>query len=431
MDDSTYRLRDTDHTDLFGAYLAIHAIPDALLLLHTTVGCKFKTQRHLVEHDRARESHNRRVWTGVDDVQMIRGSAESLDAFARTWHERRRPGLLAIATNATVELTGLDIDAVVAGLRRDLPCPVIAVRAPGYDGTMWRGYRRVVDAVAGLADWSRPAAASSVALVGYLFDRYERDHAANLAEVRRLLAAVGLDTAGVLLGGEPVASVLEAASAATLVTLPYAHPLADGLASRTGRTVARADLPIGLKGTAEFLRTVAAAAGVDATRVEGVIERELARAAPLVARVAQHTERLRVAVYLDTPMAAAVTAYLAELGVEVPLVCLADGEEASVEAFHEATRRLDAPLPDQPRVVPAPSRDRGIELYREAASVEPVPVVVGSSVQRDGLAGLDVAVIELGFPSAGKHWVYPVPFMGFNGAVAIAQRLMDARERAF
>ena len=42
-------------------------INDALLLLHTTVGCKFKTQRHLVEHDRARESHNRRVWTGVDE----------------------------------------------------------------------------------------------------------------------------------------------------------------------------------------------------------------------------------------------------------------------------------------------------------------------------------------------------------------------------
>lgn len=423
--DVPFRLRTLDHTDLFGIYLAMHAIPDSLLLLHTTVGCKFKTQRHLVEHDWLRESHNRRIWTGVDDIQVIRGSADSLLEFARTWYKRRRPGLLAITTNATVELTGMDVDAVAKTLSSELPCKVLAFRTPGYEGNLWRGYRRAMEAFLGLVDWSNEPLPNSVAIVGYVFDRYERDHAANLAELRRLLSLLGLSVVSVLFSGEPTATLLRVGAAKTLIVLPNAHPLS----LPSDREVIATDLPIGLAGTANFLRAVGRAAGVDDQKVEALIERELSRAVKPVAAAVRHLRRQRVAIYLDTFTAAAVAAYLTELELEVPLVCLTDGDEADTTTFFEITRRIGTEFVEPPLVVAKPSRDQGLELYREAAAIEPIPVVIGSNFEQQGLE--EAAVIELGFPSASKHFVYPMPYMGFSGAVALAQRLLDAAGRSF
>ncbi|MBM4395563.1 MAG: hypothetical protein FJ087_07730 [Deltaproteobacteria bacterium] len=438
MTRSPYALADTDHGDLFGVFLAVHALPGSVLLLHTTVGCKFKTQLHLYGHDAFRESHNRRLWTGVDEVRLIAGSGERLIRFATTWYERRRPDLFVVTTNAAVELSAVDVEAAVEDLRRRLPCPVLLLPAPGYQGSLWGGYSRMVSAVAGLADWTAPRDPAAVGLAGYPFDRYEMDHVANLGEVRRLLKAVGLDLAGTLFSGEPLAAVRGIARAGTLIALPYAAPAVPALAAASGRPVATLDLPVGLAGSAAFLRAASAAAatptataaGLPDARTEAAIDRELARAAPLAARVADRVAGLRAAVCLDTPLAAAVTAFLLDLGLEVPLACLTDGVQANPAAFHATLDRLGAPPAGRPAVLAAPSRDEARDALLAEAARSPIPVIVGSAVQAGyGVPG--AAVVQLGYPATGKHQVYPVPWMGSNGAVALAQRVMDAAAGAF
>ena len=37
-----------------------------------------------------------------------------------------------------------------------------------------------------------------------------------------------------------------------------------------------------------------------------------------------------------------------------------------------------------------------------------------------------IKTVQLGFPSLRKHFVYTLPYMGFNGAAALAQRILDA-----
>jgi hypothetical protein len=81
-------------------------------------------------------------------------------------------------------------------------------------------------------------------------------------------------------------------------------------------------------------------------------------------------------------------------------------------------------------VLAGPSRDEALRAFREECGREYIPVLVGSSLQY-GYVDRDWAVVELGFPSAEKHAVYPVPWMGFNGAVALVQRLLDASKRVF
>ena len=426
IDLSPYELRDSDHTDLFGIFMAVHALPGAVLLLHTTVGCKFKTQLHLAHHDWMRESHNQRLWTGVDDVRLIRGSGERLVEFATTWYERRKPELFLVATSTAVELSAFDVESAVETLRRTLPCPVILMKAPGYDGSLWRGYRRVVRAALGLVDWSRPPEPSSIAIAGYLMDRYEMDHAANLNELRRLFGLLGLKASTILFGGEEVSQVLGASAARAVIALPYAHDLVTSPVPLGGRPVVPTDLPIGLEGTSAFLRAAADGLGLDRALVDLVIRREQGRAAPRIALAAKQLRGARAALFLDTPTAAAVHAFASQMGVQVDLVCLTDGEEASEEAFWSASTRLGAAPARRPEILVGPSRDgamRALFRLRDRARVQ---LVVGSSFQQAVLSREWATTVEIGYPSSTKHWIYPMPWMGYNGAVALAQRFLDA-----
>jgi nitrogenase molybdenum-iron protein alpha/beta subunit len=421
-----FQLRHLDHTDLFGIFMGVHALPGSVMLLHTTVGCKFKTQLHLVDHDWFhQDSHNERLWTGVDDARLIQGSGRRLIEFATTWYERRKPSVFVVTTNAAVELSSFDVEAAVAELRELLPCPVLLIKAPGYDGSLWRGYRRMLESVTGLLDWTVQAEPDRVALAGYLFDRFEMEHAANLSEIRRLLKGIGLTLSGTLLGGEPLPALAQVTRAAHIALLPYAHQL-EGSLGRPGRRVTPLDLPVGLHGTGVFLRKLGLAAGLAPGIVEDAIERELARAVPLVSRAARRLSGVRVAVFLDTPMAAAVCAFLTEIGCAVPLVCLTDGDEGTEDSFVEAAARLGATFPAAPRIMAGPSRDQAMAAFREEIEREHVPLIVGSSLERAALFEGQSSVIEMGYPSVDKHFVYPLPWMGYNGAVALVQRFLDA-----
>ena len=429
MDLSEFELHDQDHTDLFGIFLGVHALPGAVLFLHTTVGCKFKTQMHLVDHDWFRESHNQRLWTGVDDQRLIAGSGRRLVEFATTWYERRKPSLVVVTTNAAVELSALDVEAAVEELRGRLPCPVLLLKAPGYEGGVHRGYARLLRAVIPLLEWDRAPREDRVTLAGYLFDRYEMDHAANMKEIRRLLNALGLYLGGVLFGGEPFETLKRTAPEAATVAL---FPLVHGLdVPGTRRTVA-VDIPLGLRGSAEFLRRVGAAAGLDRAGIESLIDREYERAVPLIARAARRIEGLRIGVFLDSALAAAVAAFLTDLGAEVPFVALLGRADADETRFREAFQRLAPPGSPPPRtILCGPSRNEAVRRFLEVASEAPIPVAVGSTVQRLVLNRHLTFVVELGFPATGRHAIYPMPFLGFNGALALTQRILDAVHTTF
>jgi nitrogenase molybdenum-iron protein alpha/beta subunit len=426
-----FRLRPVDHTDLFGIFMGVHAIPNTVMLLHTTVGCKFKTQMHLVDHDWFSESHNQRLWTGVDDVRLIQGSGKRLLQFATTWYERRHPELFVVTTNAAIELSAFDVEAAVQELQATLPCPVILLKAPGHEGSYQRGYRRFIEAICELVDWDVKPQEKRVSLVGYLFDRFEMDHAANLSELRRLLLAAGLEPGVNLLEGRKLGVLANVAKSQIIGVLPVAKTMISTFEKLPDRKVVSLDLPIGLNGTAQFLRTLVAAAGGNLDELETVIDREMARAVPLIAHGARRLKGTRVAIFQDTPTAIALAAFLWELDCEVPLVALSETEPVDPQVFFDGIERLGVKFANQPVVLSNASRDGGLAEYRRLVEEDPIPVVIGSSLQKAALGAGQAAVIELGYPSVYKHSLFPVPWLGFNGALALVQRLVDALNYAF
>ena len=101
----------------------------------------------------------------------------------------------------------------------------------------------------------------AVAVVGYLRDRDEPDHAGNLRELRRLLGALGLRVVSVWLSGGGRAELEAAARARLVISFPYARAAARVVAKRLHVRLCEVDLPFGLAATERFLLTVGAQAG--------------------------------------------------------------------------------------------------------------------------------------------------------------------------
>ncbi|MCA9572618.1 MAG: hypothetical protein KC656_32480, partial [Myxococcales bacterium] len=287
-----YALKSMDYGQLTGLALACHAIPDAFLLMHVGVGCKNKATAHLLTHDWAEHGNVREGWTEVGDQDLILGASERAGPYLRSWVKRLDPAVVVVTSVTFIDLAGEDLADRLVVAARDLPCPVLYVKTPGYDPDMYAGYAKLVLAVVEQADWSgEPTAPRQVTILGSWFDRYEGDHEGNLQQLSALVRLAGLEPGPVLLSGKPWAELLQAPASGLVLELPYTLPVRKRLRRRLKqRTVAQVDLPMGLTGTTRWVREVATAAGT----LDAALERRLAsREAYVRGKLATMVERWR------------------------------------------------------------------------------------------------------------------------------------------
>lgn len=422
-----FSLAPVPHTGLFGVFLGVHAVGDALHVLHTGVGCKGKTQRQLVEHDLGREAHPQVGWTELSEEDLIRDVAARLREAVPELQRRRQAAALLVTASAAVELTFTDLEGECAQLESALGVPVVLLPGVATAADLYVGYGAVVRTLVERVDWRLPVADPPVvSLVGYFFHRYEHEQAANIAELRRLVEALGARLGPTFLAGETVDSLRRAHAARLLVRLPYAGMDAEQLGGLTSRDVCVAGLPLGMRATSAWLRRVGAALGVPTTRVESLVS---AREARLASRLDLARRRLggrRLAILADTPLAAGWVLLAQELGLEIPLVCLLDrtlGGEAELRAqladcggdLSSATRVVASPtLPELRGLAGAPGEPPTFDL------------VVRPDLSLNHTSWAQLPTVEMGFPAPHKHFVFPLPELGYNGVAALAQRLLDA-----
>jgi nitrogenase molybdenum-iron protein alpha/beta subunit len=459
-----FALKAHHYGRISGVSLASHAVRDAFLLLHSGVGCKYKAAAQISTHDWGRQPHRREGWTEVGDAALVRGAAARVGPYVRSWYDRQQPGLILVCSASHLEMTGEDIAAAVREAGTSVPCPVRYVPGFGFDGDLYSGYAAVLAAVLELVPWSSEAPKTGhVSVVGYPFDRYEADHTANLHQLASLLGELGLTLDAVLLSGQPLARLQRAARSSLLIALPTARSLDDALAA-TGREVVHTGLPLGLRGTRRWLQAVGQAAGVApralqrvTSRLERYARRELT---PLRERVLGS----RVALFADTPSAVGLAGFLEEVGLAVRLVGLRDRTMGGVEAFTQDLQALGATLRPDAEVWADPSLLRIRHGLGRLVRGGELAAVLGSAAEMRVLEGLDpqggggrdpggasargfrspmaggpaasrsfpaagrppLARLTVGFPATGYHVIHPLPSLGYGGAVALGQRLLDA-----
>ena len=349
MDDLTLDdliIRASSHTPFFGIYLASHAILDAMCMCHASVGCKVKTQEHLVRHDGVQDAHNRRRYSQLIDEDLIQGSTEQLEdeiaAFARRLHSQ----LVVIDCSTPLSLQVQPLQAVVERSRARTGVDVVHVHARNYQDDLWGGYAataatlflRQFEKAAEQGPLPKPRA-DEVSVLGLPFDRYEGDSTGNVAEVRRLLWGLGLKAKAVFFAGEPYATLSEAVHAGHHLALPWLKPALPALRTAGSRTVGTRTagplaagplaagvtlveppgLPMGFAGTRQWLLQVARQTGADLRRAEAFADAELQAAKPLAELARRSLQGRRFAAFAEAPRLAGLVALLQELGM-VPAV---------------------------------------------------------------------------------------------------------------
>ena len=109
-----FALKVHNYGRMTGVSVALHAVPDAFLVLHTGVGCKYKGSNQLMLHDLARPALHREGYTEISDIVFVKGSASRIGPYLRSWYEKRRPAYMAVVASTFIEMAGEDIAAEVA-----------------------------------------------------------------------------------------------------------------------------------------------------------------------------------------------------------------------------------------------------------------------------------------------------------------------------
>ncbi len=409
---------------LDGALLAGGAIPDAVLV-YCGATCIDERARHTIpRHDRGQTllgpgSATRLVTTFTDDSMSPMGTARVLEETARKVLAARRPGLLILAELSCVTLAGEDLKATAGAIGAWFPSPVVAAVSRRLARDCADAFGSVLCGIAaGLPEeaFSRGLAADRVALLGYFFDRHEGDRTGDVAVLREMLGALGLKLEAPWLSGAGMAELSAAAGASVILALPQGLAAARLLAARSGARVVPVDLPVGLGGTAAWLRRVGAALGREGA-AERYISSQLDRVVPrLEWVVSRELEGRRAAVCAAPEWLRGLVPFLdLELGVEVGLAlprgrCLPDG---GLVDENDPAREIDPSVE---------TLCAGLGRVRAAGGLD---LVIGSSWERRSAQGLldGCGWVEFGYPSLNRHFLSPAPHLGFEGALTWAERL--------
>ncbi|MFA6316121.1 MAG: nitrogenase component 1 [Elusimicrobiota bacterium] len=407
---------------LLGVYLAVNAISDAYILVDgpdcTLYKAHFIHGRHDLQSSLLSITGQHRVlFTNV----CSRGVVKEHDALLRrhllTLGGLKESGLVLVTALPMCSITGVDYGRVLRSLKGKLAKTSIDIPPDSLVGDWLDGYDQAMASLArGLGLAKGRASKGRVALVGHLMDRNEADQQANVVELKRMVAALGLETVSVWLDGGPAAALKAAERAGLVVSLPYGRLAGRRIAETTGAKLVEAELPFGLVKTQSFLRQVGKAAGKSA-QAEAFIEAELSRVVPRLQWLAPQRFLGKTAAFMGDP-------YLLDgfLDIAEDLGMRVTGAVSRGRAAHGA----GLPKPED--------RHPGVRVLREPPVFSqevrdlmsaPKDLFVSCWCEREW-PSMENRALEFGFPSYRHHALFDRPFLGFNGMLGFVERMSDA-----
>ena len=403
---------------LLGVFLGLNAVSDAAVMVDGANCVMVKADLIAGNHDLfstllSETGRHRILCTMSTPVNPPKNPEKKTAAMLNSVAGSGQFGAVLLTGLPYCWLAGMDYEGIARSVVSG--CPVAAIPAKSIDSDWLDGYDMMLEALARAlpAKKTGKRAKNKVALVGYMFDRNEGDHRANLKELTRLLKVSGLEVVSIWPSGGTVADLARVSEASLIVSLPYGRKTARTLAHKYGAKLLETGLPMGLKGTSAWLTSVRGAAGLPAGLPAAVREeeREAARAIAPALRILLH-KRLMFAG--DPYLYSAFASFASELCLSVPLV------------FLGSSRRHIGAGAASGTVLFTPSTEEA-KAAREALSRYQKPdlaVVNSFSLTEDFAEGLPF--VEFGFPSYGHHCLLDEPFLCYSGALSLVSRMLNS-----
>ncbi len=399
------------YTYLIGVYLATNAIRDAYTLVDGPDCVHMKSQFIQGNHDWLStlvsvSGHHRVANTALHPVQMARGREDALRSTLSRMASHPYAGGVLVTSMPMAAVTAVDYERLCREVTRETGRPAITVPGRSLNGDWMDGYAEVLTALARRLDLSggRPDP-RKVAVIGYLMDRNEGDHRANLREVRRILTALDLEVTSVWLEGQSFADLAAVRDAGVVLSLPYGRKAAQWIARRTGARLIECEVPFGLPATERFVRQVGRETGRE-DAAESLIARELRDIVPPLEFVIPTVFQNRLAGYVGDPvLARGLAETLDLLGARLDFAAALGGRTALL-----VYPRLRAMM----------------GFFRERAARPRLVLLVANNAGVGMMHRPGLATVEFGFPSFYTHCLGDRPFLGFRGFLPFVDTLANA-----
>jgi nitrogenase molybdenum-iron protein alpha/beta subunit len=407
---------------LLGVYLAVNAIEDAYLLVEGPDCSYMKTQYIQGNHDwlstlTSVSGYHRVANTALHPSMMTSSREGPLQAMLQRLAVRPATGGLMLTTMPMATITGADYGRLCREVAQASGKAVVHVPGLSLSGDWLDGYARSLRALAQQVDLSGGAPRpGKVAVVGYLHDRNEQDHAANQAVLREMCTALGLELVSVWLSGQSFAELAAIRDAGTILSFPYGRAAARQVARQTGAEVLELPLPFGLQASEECMRLLGDRFGAQA-RARAYVDGKLAEIGPRLEWLIPFLFQNREVAFVGDPHLLPGFREIVELlGARLKFAVVTN------RPAHLRADRLEA---------------QGTELLVWPRLKEFIRFLCHQLLEGElhllatnnygmSLPLPDTAVVEFGFPSIYSHALYDRPFLGFQGCMAFVDTLSNA-----
>ncbi|MGZ4915513.1 MAG: nitrogenase component 1 [Halobacteriota archaeon] len=370
---------------LFGAIKTLSNIKHSVVLVHGPKGCVYHINYILgMRGDNPPNIYS----TCMDEGDVIFGAADKLKSAIAELDAELKPDLIAVLSCCASSIIGEDVESVVSEVKTG--ARVIGIDSGGFEGDYRSGYSRTLQRlVEVLAQRSVERAPTSVNLIGLLRG------GPDLAELRRVLALIGVSVNAVLTAQATVSQIEQISSAALNVVVCEAtgKEAAETLEERFDMPYIIEELPMGYRATRRFMNRVARALNL-AVDIDVICPTYSGRPELPVQRIA---------VIGGPTRAIAVTNFLKEYNVE-PVLVVSDFDANTIE-------RLSTLVSEQCEVLVAPDHETIIEQCKALG----VDLILGGMLERPIASRLGIAHIDIMHGSEKT--------IGFAGADALIRRL--------
>jgi nitrogenase molybdenum-iron protein alpha/beta subunit len=410
---------------IMGAYLAVNAVPDLWMLVDSADCATLRAEFIQDNHDwnstlLSEDGRHRIANTGVCPSKIIHDRRQDIKDQMVAIGQGEGRYLIPYAAPIAA-LVGVDYQVLYEEIRDRINMDLLPVRPVEALGDWVSGYLQIIEALAEHLPLSPgPREDRNVAIVGYLWDRNEADHGANVAELKRLLSLLGLNLVSVWLSGSPTDELAAIGTASTVISLPYGRSVARLVAGRTGATVVDTDLPVGLAATMAWLRQVGDATG-SWTAARRTVEEEAGVHYRAVSKaVVRYILNREFMIATEGYLAAAVAAMVREMGGLIRLVATS-GLQPDFGDLGPGAQFMHGP--------PLNSLGKSIrEIFNRSTTV---PVLICNEQAVGTIRTIPLAGVFLGFQSPGAHHLFDAPFMGFRGALCLTDKIVNSIPIAF
>lgn len=413
-----------------GACVAFKGVRGAVPFLHGSQGCATYIRRYLISHFREPVDI---ASSSFSEEAAVFGGRSLIIQGIRNVKDQYDPEMVGVASTCLAETIGEDLPFLMRETEKEFPeaPPLVSVSTPSYRGTHITGFQ---DAVRSLVDRfaeGGPRGSRTILLPGFvspadlrglketaMMTGFEADL---LPDYSDTLDGGSWDSyRSVPSGGTPLSVIRSAGRAQASLelggTLAFSNVTPGALLfERFGVERVSLGLPIGLAATDAYFAAVERLSG---RRVNESILSERARLVDAYVDGHKYLYGLKVVVFGDPDITAALAGFLFEIGAK-PVLC-ATGSEGG--AFEKAIRKASPDMKETPLFM----EGADYQAIEDAAKPLKPDLLVGPSKGFTLEQSLGAPLLRVGFPVHDRFGSGRIKHLGYGGTMELFDRLVNS-----